>query len=146
MRITESKIREIIRETINELGAFSTPSYTSLTGGNYPKSKSNKGSSDVDHYQGYSSKEAKNVVDNGLKNWAKDLRKVQGRVVKDWLSGAKRGQIDFFDIVRGLRTGDIRRAHPYETDFLAKLLSRDKISNRFRSYFKGKKGKGSRRK
>ena len=91
--------------------------------------------------QGYSSKEAKKVVDDGLRVWAKDLRKVEYRVIKDWMSKAKSGVIDYFDIVRGLETGDISRAHPYETKFFFNLLTRDKIINRFRSYFGGKKGK-----
>ena len=72
---------------------------------------------------------------------AQVLRKGQHRVIKTWMQGAKSGQIDFFDIIRGLKTGDIKRAHPYEVNFLVSLLTRDKIINRFRSYFKGKKGK-----
>ena len=89
--------------------------------------------------QGYSSKEAKDIVDDGLRDWAKDIRKVQGRVVKDWMTKAKAGVMDYFDLVRGLETGDISRAHPYETKFFKALLDRDKIMNRFRSYFGGKK-------
>ena len=91
--------------------------------------------------QGYSSKEAKKVVDDGLRTWAKDIRKVEGRVEKDWMSKAKAGVIDYFDLVRGLETGDLARAHPYETSFFKALLDRDKIMNRFRSYYGGKKGK-----
>ena len=94
----------------------------------------------------FSSKEAKKVIDDGLKMWAKDLRKVQYRVIKDWMSKAKSGVIDYFDIVRGLETGDISRAHPEETRFFKAILDRDKITNRFRSYFKGKKGKAGRTK
>ncbi len=90
---------------------------------------------------GYSSKEAKKIIDNSLKNWAKDIRKVEGRIVKDWMSKAKSGVIDYFDIVRGLETGDVSRAHPYEIRFFKDLLDRNKIMNRFRSYFGGKKGK-----
>jgi hypothetical protein len=99
-----------------------------------------------DSPQGWSSKEAKNVIDGALKDYAKDLRKVQGRVVKDWMSKAKAGVIDYFDIVRGLQTGDVTRAHPYEVEFLNKVLNKDKIIQRFRQYFDGKKGKKSRRK
>ncbi len=101
---------------------------------------------EMDRPQGFSSPEAKKVIDSELKGWAKDLRKVQGRVVKTWMSKAKSGVIDYFDLIRGLQTGDARRAHPYETDFLMKLLTKDKIINRFRSYFGGKKGKASRTK
>ena len=89
----------------------------------------------------FSSKEAKKVVDDGLRLWAKDLRKVQYRVIKDWMSKAKSGVIDYFDVVRGLETGDMSRAHPYETKFFKAILDKDKILDRFRKYFGGKKGK-----
>ena len=91
--------------------------------------------------QSYSSKEAKKVIDGALRMYSKELRKVQYRVVKDWMSKAKAGVIDFFDIQRGLTTGDITRAHPYETQFLQSVLLKDKIIDRFRKYFGGKKGK-----
>ena len=91
-------------------------------------------------YQGYSSKEAKKVVDDGLRDYAKILRKAQYKVIKDWMSKAKAGVVDYFDFVRGFQTGDISRANPYETKFLMTILNKDKILDRFRSYFKGKKG------
>ena len=56
------------------------------------------------------------------------------------MTKAKAGVIDYFDLVRGLETGDIARAHPFETKFFKAILDRDKIMNRFRSYFGGKKG------
>tara|TARA_Y100000592_G_scaffold78051_1_gene122636 strand:+ start:60 stop:788 length:729 start_codon:yes stop_codon:yes gene_type:complete len=99
-----------------------------------------------DSPQPYSSKEAKQVIDGALRNYAKDLRKVQYRVVKDWMSKAKSGVIDYFDLQRGLQTGDIKRAHPYETEFLHKVLTKDKIIDRFRKYFGGKKAFEKRRK
>ena len=34
------------------------------------------------------------------------------------MSKAKAGVIDYFDVVRGLETGDIARAKPFETKFL----------------------------
>ena len=97
-------------------------------------------------HQKFSSPEAKSIIDGQLKMMAKDLRKVQNRVIKTWMQGAKSGAIDFFDIIRGLKTGDVSRAHPYEVDFLVNVLTKDKIIDRFRSYFKGKKGKSSRTK
>ena len=126
MKISKKKLREIIREEIQMLNEE-------------PFGK-------TEFYQGYSSKEAKKVIDDGLKLWAKDLRKVQYRVIKDWMSKAKSGVLDYFDLVRGLDTGDIARAHPYETRFLKAVLDRDKIMDRFRKYFGGKKGKQQRRK
>ena len=126
MKISKKRLREIIRQEIQLLNEE-------------PFGK-------TEFYQGYSSKEAKKVIDDGLKLWAKDLRKVQYRVIKDWMSKAKGRVIDFFDIQRGLTTGDISRAKPFETKFLMGLLDRDKIMNRFRTYFGGKKGKRQRRK
>ena len=92
----------------------------------------------------FSSKEAKKVVDDALRNYSKDLKKLQGKVVKDWMSKAKSGVIDFFDLIRGFQHGDSKRAYPYETDFLMSVLTKDKIIDRFRKYFGGKKGKKER--
>jgi len=90
---------------------------------------------------GYSSKEAKNVVDSALRHYSKDLKKLQYRVIKDWMSKAKSGVIDYFDLVRGFQTGDAKRANPYEVEFLMSVLTKDKIIDRFRKYFGGRKGK-----
>ena len=106
----------------------------------HPDRKQNVSNQGV-YLQGYSNNEARQIIDNELKKWVKLLRKVEHSVIKDWMKAAKGGAIDFFDIIRGLKTGDIRRAHPYEVDFLVKVLTRDRIVDRFRSYFKGKKGK-----
>ena len=89
----------------------------------------------------FSSKEAKNVVDGALRDYSKDLKKLQYRVIKDWMSKAKAGVIDYFDLVRGFQQGDAKRANPYEVDFLMSVLTKDKIIDRFRKYFGGKKGK-----
>ena len=92
----------------------------------------------------FSSKEAKMVVDDALVKYSKELRKLQGKVVKDWMSKAKGGVIDFFDLVRGFQSGNSRRAYPYEVDFLMSVLTKDKIINRFRKYFGGKKAMNNR--
>ena len=92
----------------------------------------------------HSSKEAKKVVDDALRSYSKELRKLQGKVVKDWMSKAKSGVIDFFDLVRGFQHGDSRRAYPYEIDFLMSVLTKDKIIDRFRKYFGGKKALNNR--
>ena len=140
-KLTESEKKEIV----SELGF--APDIN--IGGNFephPKRKDGDSKNQGVFLQKFSSGEARNIIDGQLKQMAQDLRKVQGRVVKAWMDGAKSGNIDFFDIIRGLKTGDAKRAHPYEVDFLVSLLTRDKIINRFRSYFKGKKGKSSRTK
>ena len=138
MKISKQRLREIIREELNELGAFTHDKSLDLTGSASKYKKSKKGM--TVQYQGFSSKEAKKVVDDGLRDYAKILRKAQYKVIKDWMSKAKSGVIDYFDLVRGFNTGDISRANPYETKFLMSVLHKDKIMNRFRSYFGGKKG------
>ena len=92
----------------------------------------------------FSSKEAKMVVDDALRKYSKELRKLQGKVVKDWMSKAKSGVIDFFDLVRGFQSGNMRRAYPYEVEFLMSVLTKDKIIDRFRKYFGGKKAMNNR--
>ena len=92
----------------------------------------------------FSSKEAKMVVDDALRKYSKELRKLQGKVVKDWMTKAKGGVIDFFDLVRGFQSGDMRRAYPYEVEFLMSVLTKDKIIDRFRKYFGGKKAMNNR--
>ena len=118
MKISKQRLREIIKEELQKEDF----GYT------------------IKQLPSFSSKEAKDVVDKGLRMWAKDLRKVEGRVIKDWMTKAKAGVIDYFDIVRGLQVGDASRAHPEETTFFKALIDKDKIMNRFRSYFGGKKG------
>ena len=92
----------------------------------------------------FSSSEAKQIVDDALRTYSKELKKLQGKVVKDWLSKAKSGVIDYFDLIRGFQTGSSKRAYPYETEFLMSVLTKDKIINRFRKYFGGKKAMNNR--
>ena len=108
MKLTKSKLKEMIREELLREEPFSSP-------------------------------EAKKVMDQSLREYAKILRKAQYKVVKDWMSKTKAGVLDFFDISMGLQKGDISRAHPYETDFLRSVLTKDKIIDRFRSYTGGRK-------
>ena len=89
----------------------------------------------------FSSKEAKKIIDDSVRQYATLLRKAEAKIIKDWMTKAKSGVLEYFDIVRGLETGDASRAYPFELRFLKGILDRDKIMNRFRSYFKGKKGK-----
>ena len=90
---------------------------------------------------GYSSKEAKTIVEQGIEDYAKILRKAQYKIIKDWMSKAKAGVIDYFDLVRGIKANSVQRTHPYEAEFLSNVLNKDKIMDRFRKYFGGKKGK-----
>ena len=127
MKITEKRLKEIIREEIvKEFDDFGSHSKLPV------------------HGKKFSSPEAKKVVDGSLKNYSTILRKAQQRIIGDWMRGAKAGAFDFFDLVRGFKTGDVSRAHPYEVKFLQSVLEKDKIIDRFRKYFGGKKGKTDR--
>ena len=141
-KLTESQKKEIVKEA----GSLAGP--INMSGMEYtaPKRDTEGVKNQGVYLQKFSSGEARKIIDGQLKMMAQDLRKVQHRVIKTWMDGAKSGQIDFFDIIRGLKTGDAKRAHPFEVDFLVSVLTRDKIIDRFRSYFKGKKGKPNRTK
>ena len=148
MKISKKRLQEIIleemenvsKENLDELGT----AVNIDLGGNFephPKRKDRDSKNQGVFLQKFSNPEARKIIDGQLKQMAQDLRKVQGRVVKDWMSKAKSGVIDYFDLQRGLTTGDISRAHPYETKFFKAMLDKDKILDRFRKYFGGKKGK-----
>ena len=147
MKLTKSSLKEMIREVINEekqltedIGFKPDPDI----GKNYKDYASDKRDTSGGlkmFYQRYSSPEAKKVVEGRLADYVKQMRKLEYKLIKDWMSAAKSGAIDFFDLIRGFNTGDVRRAHGYEIKFLDGLLTRDKIQNNFRRYFKGRKGK-----
>ena len=148
MKLTKSSLKEMIREVIKEEKQLNEDIGTWIDSDiqkNYMDYAPNRRKSDNGgmkmFYQKYSSPEAKKVVEGKLAEYVQQLRKLEGKLVKDWMQGAKSGVIDFFDLMRGFNTGDVRRGHKYEIDFLSGLLERDKIQDRFRSYFKGKKGK-----
>ena len=130
MKISKKRIKQIIREEIKRLHEDSSVQVGKNT----------------DFYQGFSSREAKNVIDKGVRDYSKLLRKAQYKIIKDWMTKAKAGVVDYFDLVRGLQTGDAKRAHPYETEFLMAMLNKERIMDRFRRYFGGKKGKKGRTK
>ena len=147
MKLTKSSLKEMIREVIKEEKqlneSFGTPIDPDVVKNpmDYASDKRDDSGGVKMFYNSYSSSEAKKVVEGRLKEYVQQLRKLEGKLVKDWMQGAKSGVIDFFDLMRGFNTGDVRRANGYEIKFLSGLLERDKIQDRFRSYFKGKKGK-----
>ena len=147
MKLTKSSLKEMIREVIKEEKQlnedFGTPIDPDVVKNpmDYASNKRDDSGNVKMFYNSYSSSEAKKVVEGRLKEYVQQLRKLEGKLVKDWMQGAKSGAIDFFDLMRGFNTGDVRRGHKYEIDFLSGLLERDKIQDRFRSYFKGRKGK-----
>ena len=147
MKLTKSSLKEMIREVIreekqlNEDIGFKPDASIEGNYEDYASPKRDTSGGMKMFYQRYSSPEAKKVVEGRLKDYVQLLRKIEGKLVKDWMSAAKSGAIDFFDLMRGFNTGDVRRANGYEINFLSGLLERDKIQDRFRSYFKGRKGK-----
>ena len=148
MKLTKSSLKEMIREVIKEEKQLNESIGTDWTDTDIVKNPMDYASDRRDKdggikmfYNSYSSSEAKKVVEGRLKEYVQQLRKIEGKLVKDWMSAAKSGAIDFFDLMRGFNVGDVQRGHKYEIDFLSGLLERDKIQDRFRSYFKGKKGK-----
>ena len=148
MKLTKSSLKEMIREVIKEekqlnesIGTDWTDSDIVKNPMDYASDRRDKDGGMKIFYNSYSSPEAKKVVEGRLKEYVQLLRKMEGKLVKDWMSAAKSGVIDFFDLMRGFNVGDVQRGHKYEIDFLSGLLERDKIQDRFRSYFKGKKGK-----
>ena len=148
MKLTKSSLKEMIREVIKEEKQLNESIGTDWTDTDIVKNPMDYASDRRDKdggmkifYNSYSSGEAKKVVEGRLKDYVQLLRKIEGKLVKDWMSAAKSGVIDFFDLMRGFNVGDVQRGHKYEIDFLSGLLERDKIQDRFRSYFKGKKGK-----
>ena len=147
MKLTKLSLKEMIREVIKEEKQlnedFGTPIDPDVVKNpmDYASNKRDDSGNVKMFYNSYSSSEAKKVVEGRLADYVKQLRKLEGKLVKDWMQGAKSGVIDFFDLMRGFNTGDVRRANGYEIKFLSGLLERDKIQDRFRSYFKGRKGK-----
>ena len=147
MKLTKSSLKEMIREVIKEEKQlnedFGRPIDPDVVKNpmDYASDRRDKDGGMKIFYNSYSSPEAKKVVEGRLKDYVQLLRKMEGKLVKDWMSAAKSGVIDFFDLMRGFNVGDVQRGHKYEIDFLSGLLERDKIQDRFRSYFKGKKGK-----
>ena len=148
MKLTKSSLKEMIREVVREEKQLNENIGTDWTDTDIVKNPMDYASDRRDKdgglkmfYNSYSSSEAKKVVEGRLADYVKQLRKLEYKLIKDWMSAAKSGTIDFFDLIRGFNVGDVRRAHGYEIKFLDGLISRDKIQDRFRSYFKGRKGK-----
>ena len=115
MKLTKSQLKGMIKEILEEDFASTAPAY--------------------------SSREAKTIIEKSIEDYAKVLRKAQYKIIKDWMSKAKSGVLDFYDINRGIKTNQVSRTYPYEADFLRGVLNRDKIMDRFRKYFSGRKGK-----
>ena len=46
----------------------------------------------------------KTIIEKSIGEYAKILRKAQYTIIKDWMSKAKAGVLDFYDINRGIKT------------------------------------------
>ena len=108
-------IREVIKEEKQLNEDFGTPIDPDVVKNpmDYASARRDDSGSVKMFYNSYSSSEAKKVVEGRLKEYVKQLRKLEGKLVKDWMQGAKSGVIDFFDLMRGFNTGDVRRANGY---------------------------------
>ena len=109
MKLTKSKLREMIREELlNE--------YTAVK---------------------WSSPEAKTQVNNDLRSMSKVLGKASQGVIKIMMGGVKNRKYTAMDIARGIKEGPARRTHFGEMTFINSLWT--KMRDKFRRYSKDRK-------
>jgi len=138
MKLTEQKLRKMIREVLQNED-FGQPIGNWNPGAHHdPNKKSTVGSMKA-FGPGYSSKEAQTLVSKNVKQNSKLFKQLKYKIIKGWMDLAKSGHVDFFDIIRGVTTGDIRRAEGNELDLMKSMLMQNHVENAFRRYFKGKK-------
>ena len=82
----------------------------------------------------YSSREAQIHVDKDLNMMSKHLGKASQQVIKIMMGGVKSGKYDAMDLVRGIKSGNIRVTHFGERDFIQQLWN--KVREKFRKYSK----------
>ena len=82
----------------------------------------------------YSSKEAQIQVDKDLNMMSKYLGKASQQVIKTMMNGVKGGKYDAMDLMRGIKSGNIRATHYGERDFIQQLWN--KVREKFRKYSK----------
>ena len=83
------------------------------------------------------------IIPNDLLDWEDKKFAVTLKITE---TSATDGDVDAYvqTSPSGLTTGDVSRAEPKEVELLHKLLISDKIIDRFRSYFGGKKAMNNR--
>ena len=109
MKLTRSKLREIVREEfLNEIPFGSN----------------------------WSSSDAKGQVNNDIKVMSKILGKASQNVIKIMMDSVKKGKYDAMDLSRGIEGGEASRMHFGEAEFLRSLWT--KVRDQFRRYSKGK--------
>ena len=109
MKLTKSKLREIIREELLNEVPFGSD---------------------------WSSSDAKGQVNDDIKAMSKVLGKASQGVIKIMMDSVKKGKYDAMDLSRGIESGDASRMHFGEADFLRSLWT--KVRDQFRRYSKGK--------
>ena len=86
---------------------------------------------------GYSSPEAKEILDKDIRKMSGVLGKASQQVIKIMMNGVKGNRYDAMDIVRGIDTGPFNRTHEGERPFMRMLWR--KVRDGFRRYMpKGK--------
>ena len=129
----------MIRKTIQEFSsALSGEDYSDISGKSWDKPKL-KGQHVVPNVAGFSSKEAKSIMDKETKRYSKTLKKATHTIIGDMLKLVKSGKVDYFDVMRGVSIGPVGRIDPHESEFIQAVLHKNKVEDRFRSYLKGKK-------
>lgn len=88
----------------------------------------------IDETLPFSSPEAKQHVDKDLVLMSKHLGKASQQVIKIMMNGVKSGKYDAMDLVRGIKSGNVRATHYGERDFIQQLWN--KVRDKFRRYSK----------
>ena len=90
--------------------------------------------SELNEVPAFSSPEAKKQVDSDIVKMSKFLGKASQQIIKTMMDGVKGGKYDAMDLARGIQSGDIRRTHYGEEEFLQQLWN--KVKDQFRRYSK----------
>jgi len=97
------------------------------------------GKTGIDEAQtlGYSSPEAKKLVQQDIIEMGVLFNKVSQQSIKKMLDGVKNGKYDAMDLIQGIKGGDIKDTSTGVKEMLNVLWT--KVEKRFRSYLGGKK-------
>ena len=125
--MTESNFVKVPR-TDSDVIANNSDAYDFFT------SKRVFGEEKIDEVLPYSSKEAQIHVDRDLNVMSKHLGKASQQVIKTMMKGVKSGKYDAMDLVRGIKSGNVRATHYGERDFIQQLWN--KVRDKFRRYSK----------
>ena len=85
----------------------------------------------------FSSKEARQHINQDIKKMSKHLGKASQQVIRIMMDGVKGGKYTAMDIARGIKEGPARRTHFGELGFIQQLWN--KVRDGFRMYSKNRK-------